>query len=84
VKSLDITLGGITTSIDVASERPPLWVLDGGKPQRPGEVVRELFAQARAEGVSEASVMAPRVTYRVDGTPTEAPLSILAWLILSR
>ena len=84
MKSLDITLGGITTSVDVASESPPLWSVGGGEAQPPGELIRDLFAQARAEGISEACVMAPRVTYRVDGTVTDAPHSVLAWLILNR
>jgi hypothetical protein len=84
VKSLDITLGGITTSVDITSDSPPRWARTGCQPQPPGEVIRELFAEARAEGIAETSVMAPRVTYLVDNIPTEIPMTVLAWLILNR
>lgn len=84
MKSLDITLGGIVTSVVVASESPPLWSRAGGEPRRPGEVIRELFAEARADGVAETSIMAPRVHYFDDGAPVDPPKAILAWLILSR
>lgn len=84
MKSLDISLGGITSSVEVTSESPPRWARPGGEAQTPSAVIRELFAEARAEGVPETSVMAPRVTYRVDGAPADTPLPVLAWLILNR
>jgi predicted secreted protein len=84
VKSLDITLGGITTSIHVTSDQPPRWARAGDEPQSPSDVIRELFAEARAEGIPETSVMAPRVAYRVDNVPTEIPMTVLAWLIINR
>lgn len=84
MKSLDITMGGITTSIAVASENPPKWSLGGGEPQSPGVIIRELFAQAHEDGISRAAIMAPRVVYRVDGNPQETPKAVLAWLHLSR
>lgn len=84
MKSLDITLGGITTSVDVMSDVPPRWARAGGEAQTPGEVIRQLFAEARAEGIAETSVMAPRVSYTVDNVPTEIPMTVLAWLILNR
>jgi hypothetical protein len=84
VKSLDITMGGITTSVTVAAENPPRWSLGGGEPQSPGVIIRELFAQAHEDGVSNAAIMAPRVTYLVDGTPQDPPMAVLAWLHLSR
>lgn len=84
MKSLDITLGGITSSVDVTSESPPRWARAGGEPRSPGEVIRELFAEARGEGIAETSVMAPRVCYLVDGIPAEIPMTVLAWLILNR
>jgi hypothetical protein len=84
VKSLDIMLGGITTSIVVASEAPPLWSRAGGEPRRPGQVIGDLFAEARADGVAETSIMAARVRYFDDGAQVEPPMAILSWLILSR
>ena len=84
MKSLDISVGGIATTVEVTSDTPPRWARSGAEPSTPSAVVRELFAEARADGVPETSVMAPRVAYRVDGVPTETPKSVLAWLILNR
>ena len=84
MKSLDINVGGITTTVDVTSDSPPRWARAGTEPRAPGAVIRELFAEARAEGIPETSVMAPRVAYRVDDVPREIPMTVLAWLILSR
>lgn len=84
MKSLDISVGGITATVDVTSETPPRWARPGTEPRTPGAVIRELFAEARAEGVPETSVMAPRVSYRIDNVPSEPPMTVRAWLILSR
>jgi hypothetical protein len=86
VKSLEITLGGITTSIAVVSVAPPRWARAGGEPRKPGEVIHELFTEARAEGIAETSIMAPRVKVYDGETPLELAeeRAVLAWLILCR
>ncbi|HEY8545841.1 MAG TPA: hypothetical protein VIL36_12365 [Acidimicrobiales bacterium] len=84
MKSLDISVGGITSTVHVTSESPPRWARPGTEPRTPGAVIRELFEEARAEGIPETAIMAPRVTYHVDGVPTDPPMTVRAWLILSR
>jgi hypothetical protein len=84
LKSLDITLGGITTSIAVLSDAPPRWARAGGDPHKPADVIRTLFAEARAEGIAETSIMAPRLKLYEDGVQVEPPIAVRAWLSLSR
>jgi hypothetical protein len=84
LKSLDITLGGITTSIAVISDAPPRWARAGGEPRKPADVLRALYTEARTEGISETSIMAARVKCYDSGAQVEPPNAVRAWLILSR
>ncbi|HEY3139943.1 MAG TPA: hypothetical protein VGJ86_02375 [Acidimicrobiales bacterium] len=84
MKTLAITLGDTTTVVDVVSERPPRWSVKGSEPRVPGELLRELFDEARGAGVPETAFMAPRMSATGDdGRPCEIPLSIMSWCVFA-
>lgn len=83
-KSLAISLGDTTVQVDVVSESPLRWSAQGSAPRVPVELLRDLFDEARAAGVPEAALMAPRVTYTEDGALCEVPMAYKVLLTYAR